>query len=506
MLRIHTFLALAALLATTTLSAEISFRRAPQYSRDTVTSSRYYAVCITDPGNLAAINGEQVRVYKTGAFGRELNLQPGDNRVEVTLFQGTRVETKEFNIYYDNTRRFDRPAPQPEPKLEELLFYAETKENAALQYGTGTDRLGGSKMGYLDSGIVMKVTGVYANLFKVQLSENRYAYIQRDDVNFSSKSARCVNTNNIGISNQVDFDRIRLSLPVRLPYASHTELDPTTIVVDVFGAMNNSNWVTQYNDLEMVDYVDLRQVESDVLQLVIKLKEKYSWGYRIYYEGSNLLIELRHAPKNLPSIKGMKIGLDAGHGGSAPGAVSPTGIEEKTVNLKIVRELQKILEKKGATVVISRTDDRDMSMTERKKIFRDADIDLMFSVHNNAGGSPLVPMGTSTYYKHIVNRELAATVLKHKLELDVPNFSLTGNFYFSLNAPTEYPNALVECLFMSSLPDEEMLADPETPKRIAEKITDGLEEYLQKVAESKGIKTDKKKDKDSKKEDKKKKK
>ena len=120
----------------------------------------------------------------------------------------------------------------------------------------------------------------------------------------------------------------------------------------------------------------------------------------------------------------------------------------------------------------------------------------MFSVHNNAGGSPLVPMGTSTYYKHIVNRELAATVLKHMLELDVPNFGLTGNFNFSLNAPTEYPNALVECLFMSSLPDEEMLADPETPKRIAEKITDGLEEYLQKVAESKGIKSDKKKDKD----------
>ena len=50
------------------------------------------------------------------------------------------------------------------------------------------------------------------------------------------------------------------------------------------------------------------------------------------------------------------------------------------------------------------------------------------------------------------------------------------------------------------------MTDPETPKRIAEKITDGLEEYLQKVAESKGIKSDKKKDKDSKKEDKKKKK
>ena len=70
------------------------------------------------------------------------------------------------------------------------------------------------------------------------------------------------------------------------------------------------------------------------------------------------------------------------------------------------------------------------------------------------------------------------------LELGVPDFGLTGNFNFSLNAPTEYPNALVECLFMSSLPDEEMIADPATHKPIAEKVVAGLEEYLQNVKKS----------------------
>ena len=69
------------------LSAEITFRRAPAYSRDTVTNSRYYLVGITDPGNLAAVNGEQVKVYKTGTFGRQLRLVEGDNRIEVTLFR-----------------------------------------------------------------------------------------------------------------------------------------------------------------------------------------------------------------------------------------------------------------------------------------------------------------------------------------------------------------------------------------------------------------------------------
>ena len=486
------FLGAVLLLAPLTGSAaEIKFQRAPHYRQDTVYSSKFYAICITDPGNLAAINGVQVKVYKTGTFGRELKLQPGDNPVDVTIFRGTEVVTKKFSIYYDTSRKSDTAA-QPEPQLEERLFYVVTKELAYLQYGSGSDRLGGSKMGFLDPGIVLKVVGQVGELYKVQLSANRFAYIHAEDVEMTPRSSHIVNTNNMGISNQVDCDRIRLSLPEKLPYASWTALDPTTINVDVFGAMNNSNWVTQYNETEMVDYVDLQQVDSDVLRLVIKLKDKYAWGYRVNYEGNNLIIEVRHAPKNL-SLKGLKVGLDAGHGGSALGAVSATGINEKDVNLSIVRELEKQLLKKGATVVISRTDDSEMTMTQRKKIFRDANIDLMVSIHNNAGGSPLVPMGASTYYKHIVNRELAATLLRHMLELDVPNYGLTGNFNFSLNMPTEYPNALVECLFMSSLPDEEMLADTATHKRIAEKIVAGLEDYLDKVAESKGLKTNKKK-------------
>ena len=476
----------------TAASAQITFRRAPQYSRDTVRSSRYYLVCITDPGNLAAINGEQVRVYKTGTFGKQLLLTEGDNRVDITLFKGTEVETKELHLFYDpNARAVSQP--EPEPHLEKRLFYVETKENASLKYSMATDRLGGSKMGWLDPGIVLKVTGQADDLYKVQLSANHFAFIQAEDVELTPRSSRTLNTNNISISNLGDCDRIRLSLPDKLPYASRTMLDPTTIQVDVFGAMNNSNWVTQQNDLGMVEYLDLQQVEGDVLRLVIKLKEKHAWGYRIFYDGNALLIEVRHAPKDL-SIKGLKIGLDAGHGGKAFGAVSATGIKECDINLRIVKELQKQLEKKGARVILSRIEDVNMPMAERKKIFREADIDLMVSVHNNAGGSPLVPMGTSTYYKHITNRDLAATLLKHMLELDVPRFGLVGNFNFSLNAPTEYPNALVECLFMSSLPDEEMLADPATPGRIAEKIVAGIEDYLQQVAEAKGIKTkDKKK-------------
>ena len=93
-------------------------------------------------------------------------------------------------------------------------------------------------------------------------------------------------------------------------------------------------------------------------------------------------------------------------------------------------------------------------------------------------------MGTSAYYKHISNRALASDLHQSVLTLGVANFGLTGNFNFSLNGPTDYPNALVEVLFMSSLPEEELLSDPEYRTRIAEKVVDGIKNYLARVKAS----------------------
>ena len=164
---------------------------------------------------------------------------------------------------------------------------------------------------------------------------------------------------------------------------------------------------------------------------------------------------------------------------------SKIGINDVLVKPFKKDEIKNILEKKGAKVVLSRNSDVDITMAERKKTFCDANVDLMMSVHNNAGGSPLNKMGTSTYYKHISNRDLAQCVLNRMLELNLRNFGLTGNFNFSLNAPTEYPNLLLEALFMSSLPEEELLADPDYRQRIAEQAVKGIEDYLKLVKQSK---------------------
>lgn len=450
--------------------------------QDTVYRAKHNVVAITEPGNIAKIDGERVKVYNTGAFGKQVTLNSGMNVIEVEVGNEKKTVCKKLQVFLSD-------APASRPEAAELVVekfteprYFETTDGAYLQYGDGGDRLGGSKMGYLSPGIVLKAVASKGELYKVELSQNRYAYISNEYLAPTSKTAKTLNTGSWSISNQGKCDRVSISLPEKLPYRSWTQLDPTAIYVEIFGAMNNSNWITQRGELGMIDYVDWRQTDSDVMCVVIKLKSEYSWGYSVKYQDNNLVIDVKHTPEL--KLNGLKVGLDAGHGGVYPGAKSATGLTEKEVNLDMVMRLKGLLEAEGAQVVLTRDDDSDISMSDRKKVFADAGVDIAISFHNNSGGSPFAEMGTSVYYKHISNRVLASCMLDRLLELGVKDFGLTGNFNFSLNAPTEYPNVLLEVLFMSSLPEEELLANPEFRQRVAEKALLGLKDYLAKVAKS----------------------
>lgn len=476
---------LAALLSLAALSIQAAAPalKITRGNTPSTTKEQHTIVGVTSPGNKAYINGKEVHVYNTGAFGGEVALTKGQNVITVTAQNGNDTSVEKITINYTPATSTTTNVANPQPTTNAINpINVTTTANAYLQFGNGDDRLGGSKMGYLDADIPLKAVGQAGDLYMVQLSRNRFAYIPKELTTPSTSAPQVVNTGSWSIIQEFNADRISISLPSRLPYQSWTQLDPTTICIDLFGATNNSNWITQRSELGMIDYVDWQQVDSDVLRVIIKLKEKYSWGYSVGYNGNNLVIKVNHTPTL--SLKGLTIGLDAGHGGKSSGAVSATGLKESDINLDIVMRIKEILEKKGAKVVLSRSGDVDLTMAQRKKIFLDADIDLMLSVHNNAGGAPLKEMGTSTFFKSIANRELAQCVLNRMLDLGVKSFGLTGNFNFSLNTPTEYPNLLLEALFMSSLPEEELLADPNFRQKIAQQAVRGIEDYLSLVKKS----------------------
>ena len=85
---------------------------------------------------------------------------------------------------------------------------------------------------------------------------------------------------------------------------------------------------------------------------------------------------------DIPKIR--SIVIDAGHGGKDPGAIGPTGLEEKGVVLDICKRLKEILQQRGFKVRLTRENDTFISLKERTEMASRADVDLFVSIHANA--------------------------------------------------------------------------------------------------------------------------
>ncbi len=79
-----------------------------------------------------------------------------------------------------------------------------------------------------------------------------------------------------------------------------------------------------------------------------------------------------------------RIVLDPGHGGNDPGATSPAGVYEKDVTLSIAHKVAPVLSKEGISVVLTRDDDRYVTLEERTARANAASADLFVSIHCNA--------------------------------------------------------------------------------------------------------------------------
>lgn len=98
--------------------------------------------------------------------------------------------------------------------------------------------------------------------------------------------------------------------------------------------------------------------------------------------------------------KGMRslvVVLDAGHGGSDPGAQA-NGVVEKNANLKIAQYCKAELEEySGITVYMTRNSDAYLSLAQRAQVAINKRADLFVSLHNNSNTSP-GPCGANVYY------------------------------------------------------------------------------------------------------------
>ena len=363
---------------------------------------------------------------------------------------------------------------------QQFFFGRTTGALPFLEYGIGDDRLGGAKMTYLDSNILLKVVDSFKTKYKVQLSKFRAAYI--DKKNLVSPVPGTIEhlTGSWKVYGDSVYDYVTISLNEKLPYSSIQEIDPTRLVVEIFGAESNTNWITQVSTTKEIKNAYYEQTEEDVMRVIIDLKHKQHWGHRIYYEGNKLIIRIKRQPEK-PEFKYLTIAVDAGHGGENHGADGVTSkVLEKDYTLLIAKELRTALVKKKGNVIMTREKDTTLGMPERIEFLKQACPDMLISIHLNSSDVDTI-QGVSTYYRYIGFRPLSVAILHRMMDTGLKEYGNVGAFNFSLSGPTDYPNCLVEVAFLSNKEDEKKILNPAFHKIVARKIVEGIEDFLKSL-------------------------
>lgn len=353
----------------------------------------------------------------------------------------------------------------------------------SLAYGLGDDRLGGAKMGYVDTNIVFKIIDSTKEMYVVQLSKNHTAFIDKAhivrDSTIKEKPFYLSNSWKVHGTDSC-YDIVAISLDERLPYKSWMEVDPSKIIFEIYGVQSNTNWITQLASLKEIKNVYYNQVEDDVLQVTIDLRHQQHWGYSVGYAEKKLVIKVKRQPPAL-LLKNLKVAIDAGHGGTNSGASGiKTNASEKTYTLKFAKELEKLLRKQKVNVVMTRRVDTSFDIKDRVLFLQQENPDVLISLHLNSANNVLVK-GSSTYYKHIGFRPLSQSILKRMTNIRMDEFGNVGSFNFGLNAPTDFVNCLLEIGFLSNEEDEKRIVDPKFQAAVARQIVSGLNDWLKEV-------------------------
>lgn len=208
-------------------------------------------------------------------------------------------------------------------------------------------------------------------------------------------------------------------------------------------------------------------------------------GYYVEKTDTGIKLVLKRKPEVqslTEPLKGITIMLDAGHGGSDPGAIGPLGTRysEKDINLALAIKLKKELETQGANVLMTRTDNSTISLADRLTASRNARPDMFISLHANSMPDNVdisKISGFSVFYREVLSKPAAQLVYdtvikehgKNKHGVNKKNFYVTRN--------TWAPSFLIESDFVPNPMAFEWLTNDAEQTKFAKTISSAIVKY-----------------------------
>lgn len=227
-------------------------------------------------------------------------------------------------------------------------------------------------------------------------------------------------------------------------------------------------------------------------------------GDQIFLNALDIKKVLEPLARGTPLVAGSNrvIVLDPGHGGSNLGTRSATdGRYEKDFTLDWARRLTPLLEQNGWRVLLTRTNDVDMSLLERTAFAETQQADLFLSLHFNASGGSSEPAGVETYcltptgmpssvtrgYSDDVravfpNNAFDTVNLLYAVRLQRAMLTVSGTAdrgvrrarYQTVLCGQNRPAVLIEGGYLSNPSEARRIADPAYRQKLAEAIAKAL--------------------------------
>ncbi len=186
-------------------------------------------------------------------------------------------------------------------------------------------------------------------------------------------------------------------------------------------------------------------------------------------------------PAPLPGVRNSRIVvmIDPGHGGKDPGTIGIGGTQEKNVILPISLEVAALLEQQGVQAVLTRSDDRFVSLDGRVQMAAQARATLFVSIHANAISMSRPDVnGLETYY-YSSGQRLAQTIHNSILQnVDVRDRGVRRARFYVLRK-SSMPSVLVEVGFLTGREDAAKLANSAHRSQMAQAIARGILLYIQ---------------------------
>jgi N-acetylmuramoyl-L-alanine amidase len=203
---------------------------------------------------------------------------------------------------------------------------------------------------------------------------------------------------------------------------------------------------------------------------------------------------LPHAAARATTLREATIVIDPGHGGLDTGAVGPTGLEEKTVNLDIARRLETLL--RPARVVLTHDTDFTAGLQYRTDIATSLGAQLFLSVHNNSSPEIRTDVpGTETYYqlRSPASKRLAGLTYEEIVRA-LERFSVAwvsqpdagakyrlnerGTDYYHVLRTTVPPAVIVEGMYISNPPEEALLRRDDVRELMAAALARAVDRFV----------------------------